>query len=130
LGSAIVASETDRVVKEESQVVSRVNRLAEHKWKIGEHQLAATMKSAVAEYEQLSTRLLGREKKTAAKKRFMLGWSNKFKELCGQPLDQVVRVLTEIVFDVEVSIDAVRGAQRPSTRPGRRKPDRDTHGRK
>ena len=130
LGSAIVASETDRVVKEERQVVIRVNQLAERKWKNDEHLLAAIMKSAIAEHELVSTRLLGREKKTAAKKRFMLGWSNKFKELCGQPLDQVVRVLTEIVFDVEVSIDAVRGAQRPSTRPGRRKPDRDTHGRK
>ena len=121
LERAIVARETDRVVKEERQVVIRVNQLAERKWKNDEHLLAAIMKSAIAEHELVSTRLLGREKKTAARKRFMVGWSSKFKELCEWPLDEVVRVLTEVIFDIRVTTDAVRGAQRPSTRPGRRK---------
>jgi hypothetical protein len=130
LDRAIVAREINRLVKEERQEVIRVNQLAERKWKSGEHQLAATMKSAVAAHEQASTRLLGREKKTGARKRFMRGWSDKFKELCGQPLDEVVRVFTEVVFNIRVTTDAVRGAQRPSTRAGRHKSDRDTQGQK
>jgi hypothetical protein len=130
LERAVVAKEIERVVEERPRVLKRVNRLAERKWKSGEHQLAASMKSAIAQHEIIATRLLGREKKTAARKLHMKGWSDKFNEVCGQPLDEVARVLTEVVFNVGVTTDAVRGAQRPSTRRGRSKPDRDTRGQK
>jgi hypothetical protein len=57
-------------------------------------------------------RLLGREGTAAIRARFMAEWSAKFRELCNQPLDDVVRVLTEIAFGRMVSLDAVRAAQK------------------
>jgi hypothetical protein len=59
-----------------------------------------------------SASLLGREKKNAVRNLFIIGWRDKFRELCGQPLDEVVRVLTEIAFDQPLTIDAVRGVQK------------------
>jgi hypothetical protein len=70
-------------------------------------------------------RLLGRQK-SAPHSRFMRELGEKFRELCDQPLDDVVRVLTEIAFGEGVSLDAVRGAQRAKTREGRRSKRRDT----
>jgi hypothetical protein len=125
LERALIAKEIDRVV-DGAPLVKRADRLAEHKWRGGEHQFAAAIKTTVTEHQRISARVLGREKKTASRKLFMLGWSDKFKELCEQPLDEVVRVLTEIAFGTEITIETVRGAQRQSTRAGRRKPRRDT----
>jgi hypothetical protein len=67
-----------------------------------------------------SNRLLGREKSRGHRKIFVKGWSDKFRELCGDPLDEVVRVLTEIAFGDTETIDAVRGVHRPTTRTKRR----------
>jgi hypothetical protein len=66
------------------------------------------------------TRLLGRQ--GTARKPFMEGWSAKFQELCGQPLDEIVASLTEIAFNGRVTIDMVRRARRErdrSTRPAK-----------
>ena len=59
-----------------------------------------------------SDRLLGREKKTAIRNRFVAAWSGKFTQICGQPLDEVVRVLTEIAFGKTMTIDSVRGVRK------------------
>jgi hypothetical protein len=64
------------------------------------------------EYLEKRDRLLGRKKQDAPRQLFMAGWSEKFKELCDEPLDEVVRVLAEVAFDQEVTIDSVRGARR------------------
>jgi hypothetical protein len=66
-----------------------------------------------------------RRKMGAAKTNFMAGWSFKFREQCGQPLDDVVRVLTEIAFGTEETTQSVRDKRRPTTKRGR-----DIRGRK
>lgn len=61
--------------------------------------------------------LLGRQK-SAPRSRFMWEWATVFRQRCGQPLDEVVRALTEIGFGGDVTLDAVRLAHRHwSTRP-------------
>jgi hypothetical protein len=60
-------------------------------------------------------RVLGRKKSIAPRQKFMVGWSEKFKELCGQPLDEAVRILTEVAFDDEATLDEVRWAQKQRT---------------
>jgi hypothetical protein len=74
-------------------------------------------------------RLFGREKATGPRNKvFMRGWSDKFRELCDDPLDEVVRVLTEVAFGEPISIGAVRGTGRVTTRNARQ--NRDTRPRK
>lgn len=77
--------------------------------------------------------ILSRESKTAARTYFMEGWGKKFKQLCGQPFDNIVALLTNITFDLrakelglpdertEVTAEAARGARKPTSRR-----DRDT----
>jgi hypothetical protein len=61
-------------------------------------------------------RLLGRQGN--GRRLFMEGWSAKFQELCGKPLDEIVAPLTEITFDGDVTADMVRRARRDRpTRP-------------
>lgn len=67
-----------------------------------------------------SAALLGREKKTAPEKIFMSGWTELFRRLSGQPLHEAVRVLTEIAFDKDVTIEMVRAAEKPRDRGTRR----------
>ena len=55
---------------------------------------------------------------------FMSHLSRRIAEIFNEPLDDVVRVLTEIVLDCEATIDQVKGARRfgvntPTTRSGR-----------
>jgi hypothetical protein len=55
--------------------------------------------------------ILGR--KSPGRMFFMRQVSAGFTQWCGQPLDDVVRVLTDIAFDTEVTTEAVRGARNP-----------------
>ena len=68
-----------------------------------------------------SKRLFSREKETALQKLFQQWWCNNFKELCGQPLYDVVAVLTYVAFGDEVDSEDVRRTSRPTTRSGRRR---------
>jgi hypothetical protein len=69
-----------------------------------------------------------RRERAAPRTWFIQQWTTHFKELCGQPLDNVVRFLTAIAFDdPNITLDAIRGASRQSTRAARRaKAHRDT----
>jgi hypothetical protein len=66
---------------------------------------------------------LGRQKENIERKKFITNWQDKFTELCGQPLDEVVRVLTQIVYGGSPNIGVIRGARRPTTRRARKKRD-------
>jgi len=115
----VVAEELYRVMREapgekakkRARIKRRLNTDAE--WQAG-----AKIFTALADFRDKSEQVLGREKGTAPRKRFESGWRDKFKEQCGQPLDEVVRVLSEIAFGGERKIGAVRGTQRHrDTRP-------------
>jgi hypothetical protein len=110
-------------VNDETPIVERAVRArAEQYWKAKQgkqYELAAIVRSKLDDFREQRERLLGRKKQEAPRKLFMVGWSDKFKELCGDPLDEIVRVLTEIAFGQEVTIDSVRGAKKPTTRRDR-----------
>jgi hypothetical protein len=112
LASSRTASKLDAVVRElpkcEGVTANRAKR----------HMTNKQFRRAANELEMLGTvldlrqRLLSRKVETAARGYFMKGWSEKFEAMCGQPLDEVVRVLTEIAFDGEVKPEAVRDARK------------------
>jgi hypothetical protein len=77
--------------------------------------LTALWKFVVDERE----RLLRREAPTAPRQRFIWEWTELFRAICGKPCDDVIVFLTYVAFGEELSIDAVRGASRVSTRGGR-----------
>jgi hypothetical protein len=76
--------------------------------------------ASLAGVKEQRDRLLGRED-SAPRTRFMRTWTEHFRKSCGEPLHDVVRVITEIAFDTTITVDAVRGASRPSTRTGRQR---------
>ena len=55
-----------------------------------------------------SEQLFGRKKASGSQRVFVKGWSDKFVELCGQPLNSVTAALTSIAFGREVTPNAVR----------------------
>jgi hypothetical protein len=58
--------------------------------------------------------------KGGGRRLFIVGWREKFKELCGQPLDEIASALTQIAYGGEApSISAVRSTERPTTQAGR-----------
>jgi hypothetical protein len=86
-------------------------------------QAAAELTYEYAVLTELAHKLaqFGRQKENIEKKLFIVWWRNKFFELCGKPLDEVVRVLTEIVYGGTVNIGVIRGVGRPTTRIGRKR---------
>jgi hypothetical protein len=67
----------------------------------------------------MSERLMGRQTENVEQKRFKKDWRDKFTELCGQPLNEVVRVLSQIVYGGSPNIGAIKGVRRATTRHGR-----------
>jgi hypothetical protein len=54
-------------------------------------------------------RIFSRDAKTAHRVVFERSWRDKFKELCGRPLDEAVAFLTQVAFDIkDVTAEAVR----------------------
>jgi hypothetical protein len=66
------------------------------------------------EVREIRGRILSRKRKTAALTYFMVGWAGKFRDLCRQPLYEIVALLTNIVFAPKrkVTGDTVREAFR------------------
>jgi hypothetical protein len=120
LGSGLTAYLLDGVVfglpATEAEKLSRIKRLIKSK----RYQQAADIMKLLADARALRGRLLSREKETAAQKYFMKFWRDKFRSLCQQPLDEVVAFLTQVVFDIEVSTEAVRGSSKATTRKARK----------
>jgi hypothetical protein len=73
----------------------------------------------LSKYLEVRDRLLGRKKAAAPQKLFSKEWRDQFRKLCGDPLDEVARVLTEIAFDKPVPISAMRDIDKPTTRRAR-----------
>lgn|SRR5262249_46538088 len=115
-----VAEELYRVIREAPGVkASKRARIKRRLKNEAEWQAGAKTFTALADFREREKRVLGREKKTAPRKLFESGWRDQFKKECGQPLDEVVRVLSEIAFGGQRTIEAVRDAQRRDrgTRP-------------
>jgi hypothetical protein len=125
LASAVWAKKLKPVVYEldncETKTLAHNKRLIGHK----RYSESADLMKLLAEVREGRRRLLSREKKTAARNYFMIGWQEKFITMCGQPLIDVVRVLTDIAFGGEVPVEAVRGARKPTTREARRPKSRE-----
>jgi hypothetical protein len=116
----ILAARIDEVDRETPALESKINsRTKRHQREESYTKLGIENVLLGALIDQRK-RLLGREK-GGHRKVFIRGWSDKFEELCGQPLDEVVRILTEIAFDTTETTGAIRGARRPTKRS-----DRDT----
>jgi hypothetical protein len=114
-----IAIELQRVTSQPPEKAgAKIRVQADRHWRDGDYWLAAYEKSFLESWtndiRERSDRLLGRKKAGAARRCFMAGWRDKFKELTGQPLDPVVKVLTEIAFGCDVSIEAVRAAHMPA----------------
>jgi hypothetical protein len=88
LERALIARQIHRVA-EETTTLPHERKQADRLWKAGHPGLAAAVRAAAEERAAVSRDLLGREKATAARKRFMKGWTDKFIELCGHPLDEL-----------------------------------------
>ena len=74
---------------------------------------------ALAKLNQMLARL-GRQKKNIERKQFTMAWQDKFFELCGWPLNEVVLVMTLIVYGGNRDIGAIKGTRRATTRHGRK----------
>jgi hypothetical protein len=66
-----------------------------------------------------NSKFLTREKKTAARTRFMMQWRNFFRDMCGKPLDRVVAFLTGIAFDEVISEEMVQHTGKVARRRSR-----------
>jgi hypothetical protein len=72
----------------------------------------------LGDFVERRARVIGREK-TGPRIHFMQRLSAGFLQWCGQPLDNEVRVLTEIAFGEEITTEAVRAARRPKAKRDR-----------
>jgi hypothetical protein len=115
----MLMSEFKRFLREEPSVIATVDARAKQHLEIGAYSQVVRENELRRQYQGLRDKLVSRNAKTAPRKLFVTGWSNKFMELCGQPLDEIVAVLTYIAFDVEISGDAVRGMRKATTRRDR-----------
>ncbi len=122
-----LAEDLSRVIRDLPGVEHKTRqRLKRHLAK-SDYALSAFENALIASVKDQRSRLLSREV-SAPRTRFMRNWCDHFRQLCDQPLYEVVCAITQIAFDDDsVTIEAVRGAHRPSTRAGRRRRyDRDT----
>lgn len=102
----------NRVVDGLPKVKSQVDHRTKRHSKDGKHMQLALENLLLANVLESSERVLGREKKTAIRNRFVLAWTDRFMTNCGQQLDDVVRQLAEIAFGKAITLDAVRGARK------------------
>ena len=120
LNRRMVAKDINRVNKESSEVEAALRARANHLRESEDYSLAKTIKLRVSEFRHERARVLGHKPKSAAKTRFMTGWSDKFTALCGRPLYEVVAFLTGVAFDDVVGVDQVRDAHRRTKTPQHR----------
>lgn len=102
------------VVEEAHAVEARANSKAMRDIRSKRPGEAALKLALLDSFQGQSDRLLGRKKKDAPRKIFIVGWTELFRRLSGQPLDEAVRVLTEVAFGGDVPINAVRDARKPT----------------
>jgi hypothetical protein len=102
----------NRVVDGLPEIERKVVQRTKRHLKEGKHGQIATENGLLQKVLNSSERILGREKRTAVRNRFISNWTTRFTEVCGQPLDDVVRQLAEIAFGKAVTLDTVRGTRK------------------
>jgi hypothetical protein len=115
-----LAEQVLQSVKEAPKVESAIDRQWKRHWRDGKYFVAAGERTELDKFLVQKKRVLGRDQVAAASKLFIKGWSEKFMALCGKPLDEVVRVMTEVAFGGKSTIPSARGARRATSREGRR----------
>jgi hypothetical protein len=76
--------------------------------------------AALADLNTRRARLFTRQTENAERRRFIIDWRDKFTQLCGHPLDDVVRVLAEIVYGGRLKLGVIRAVRRATTRRARK----------
>lgn len=102
----------NHIVDELPHIKRKVDHRTKRHMKEGKHAKLAAENEILARTLATSERLFGREKKTAIRNRFVTALSINFIQVCRQPLDDVVRVLTEVTFGKKITTEAVRGARK------------------
>jgi hypothetical protein len=102
--------DVERVIEGTPQLLRSAYDKAGREWKAGDAGVAAGVRMVADDHAALMDRAFGRKKRGAAQRKFIEIFSAMFRKNCGRPLDDVVRVLTEIVFNEQITIDAVRKA--------------------
>ena len=97
--------------------------LIEKEWTApdGDYIIAGAKKEILADAMQgfnAFDKALGREKKSAQKRKFVELWSDHFREHCGNPADKIVSAITEIAFGGEFDVTDVRNALKFRRRRG------------
>jgi hypothetical protein len=111
----LLADEIKRETTERPGVINEADKRTKQQLQGGAYSQLILENEARREYEGRRGGLISRKAKTAPRKFFVEGWSQKFMELCGQPLDEEVAVLTYFAFGVEMSADQVRYLRKPTT---------------
>lgn len=111
------AEQLNIVVREAPAIEARARARALRHFKKKNYSQLVLEDELLTDFVGLRARVIGRKKTTGPRINFMREMSAGFQHWCGQPLDNVVRVLTEIAFGQPVTIEAVRGARNP--RPSR-----------
>lgn len=110
----------DDVVPKSEHFENRAIAAAEKEWRHGtDLRRAASLKERAQQHRADRIRVLGRQPKLAPQKRFIKLCREMLISNCGQPLDQVIEMLTSIVVGHELKPNAVRDALKASTREGR-----------
>jgi hypothetical protein len=117
----VLMAEVKRENRERPTVMAEADARAKQQLQAGEYFQLVRENELRRQYQGIRDKLISRNARTAPRKLFENGWSEKFIELCGQPLDEVVAVLTYVAFGVERTPDMIRGMRKPTT-----KRDRDT----
>jgi hypothetical protein len=79
-------------------------------------EVASDLLGTLATFKRQRAAVLRRQR-SAPRTWFIQHWSGFFKDLCGQPLEEVVRFFTEIAFnDPAVTIETIKAARRSTQR--------------
>ena len=106
------------IVREAPAIEAKARARTKRHLKERKYSELAEENALLGEFVERRARVLGREK-TGPRINFMKRLSAGFVQWCGQPLDNVVRVLTEIAFGEPITTEAVRAARKPRTRSNR-----------
>jgi hypothetical protein len=109
----------DEAIRDGPAVERRVRATATRHWRDGDWDNAAGKMKEADVFRRLGQKVLGRKKRGEPSRRFMSGWQDAFKNLCGQPLTDVVCTLTEVAFGGTVPAGKVRDSQKPTTKSKR-----------
>jgi len=105
--------------REGRAVEANVRSVATRQWRDREWASAAHRMEEADKFQKLGKEVLGHKRRDSPRKRFIIGWAEMFRNLCGQPLNNVICVLTEVVFGGTVTCEMVSNAQKPTTKRGR-----------